>query len=42
MRCDEAALDYLADCLAFERDIEPDRAPEPGATPADTLVETEG
>ena len=42
MRSDAAALEYLADCLAFEREIEPAAAPVPGAETADVLVETEG
>jgi tRNA-dihydrouridine synthase 3 len=43
VRSDGAALDYLADCLAFEREIVPASAPLPGAAAsADVLVETEG
>lgn len=42
LRSDEAALDYLADCLALERDIEPARAPAPGAAATDVAIETEG
>jgi tRNA-dihydrouridine synthase 3 len=42
MRSDAASLDYLADCLAFERDIEPAEAPESGSTPADIILESEG
>jgi tRNA-dihydrouridine synthase 3 len=42
MRSDAPALEYLADCLTFEREIEPSRAPEPGLEPADMLAETEG
>jgi tRNA-dihydrouridine synthase 3 len=41
-RSDLPALDYLADCLAFERAIEPSRAPAPGAETADLPIETEG
>lgn len=40
-RADPPALDYLADCLTFERDIQADQAPAPGH--AETLVaEVEG
>jgi tRNA-dihydrouridine synthase 3 len=42
LRSDTAALEYLADCLAFEREIEPREAPAPGAVTADVLVEAEG
>jgi tRNA-dihydrouridine synthase 3 len=42
MRADAAALDYLADCLTFEREIEPAAAPEPGSMTADVVLETEG
>jgi tRNA-dihydrouridine synthase 3 len=42
MRSDPAALDYLADCMTFEREITPAEAPAPGAETMDLVVEIEG
>jgi hypothetical protein len=42
VRSDTVSLEYLADCLAFEREIVPDAAPVPGSEKADVLVEAEG
>jgi tRNA-dihydrouridine synthase 3 len=42
-RDDAAALDYVADSLAFEREIRPPEAPPPGGAPvSEVLAETEG
>jgi tRNA-dihydrouridine synthase 3 len=41
-RADEAAHDYLADCLTFEREIDPGAAPRPIDTAARELTEVEG
>jgi tRNA-dihydrouridine synthase 3 len=41
-RADGPALDYLADCLAHEREIRPDEAPAPGAEEERAPAEVEG
>jgi tRNA-dihydrouridine synthase 3 len=41
-RTDEAAHEYLADCLTFEREIVPEAAPSPAAGPEAEFVEAEG
>lgn len=41
-RTDEAAHDYLADCLAFEREIDPAAAPQPIEVAVKELTEVEG
>jgi tRNA-dihydrouridine synthase 3 len=41
-RSDEAAHEYLADCLAFEREIDVNAAPSPGSAPEPEFVEAEG
>ena len=41
-RTDEAAHEYLADCLTFEREIVPGAAPSPAARPEAEFVEAEG
>ena len=41
-RADEAALDYLADCLTFERDVEPASAPRQADAHEREFVEAEG
>ena len=41
-RPDDAAHDFLTECLVHERDIEPSAAPAPTATRERELVETEG
>jgi tRNA-dihydrouridine synthase 3 len=41
-RTDEAAHEYLADCLTFEREIVPEAAPSPAARPEAEFVEAEG
>jgi tRNA-dihydrouridine synthase 3 len=41
-RPDEAAHEYLADCLTFEREIDVDRAPTPAAAREPEFVEAEG
>jgi hypothetical protein len=41
-RTDEAAHEYLADCLAFEREIDVNAAPAPGSAPELEFVEAEG
>ena len=40
-RADAPALDYLAECLTYERDIQPDEAPAPGRE-APVMAEVEG
>lgn len=41
-RTDDAAHDYLADCLTQERDIDPDQAPQPADAGDREFVEAEG
>jgi tRNA-dihydrouridine synthase len=41
-RSDGAALEYLADCLTWEREIDPRSAPAPGDEQAVMAIETEG
>jgi hypothetical protein len=41
-RTDEAAHDYLADCLTFERELDLTAAPAPGSAPEPEFVEAEG
>ena len=41
-RTDEAAHEYLADCLTFEREIDLAAAPSPGSAPEPEFVEAEG
>ena len=41
-RSDDAAHEYLADCLAFEREIDPEAAPQPAQAVARDLTEVEG
>jgi tRNA-dihydrouridine synthase 3 len=41
-RADEAAHDYLADCLTFEREIAPEAAPAKADRPEEEFVEAEG
>jgi len=41
-RADEAAHDYLADCLTFEREIVPEAAPAKADRPEEEFVEAEG
>ena len=41
-RGDDAARDYLADCLTFQREIDPLQAPGPGARRMDEFVDAEG
>jgi tRNA-dihydrouridine synthase 3 len=41
-RTDEAAHEYLADCLTFEREIDPSAAPQPIDVAAKELTEVEG
>jgi tRNA-dihydrouridine synthase 3 len=41
-RTDDAAHDYLADCLTFEREIEPELAPVKAERPEPEFVEAEG
>jgi tRNA-dihydrouridine synthase 3 len=41
-RTDEAAHEYLADCLTFEREIDPSAAPRTQAAEAPDFVEAEG
>jgi hypothetical protein len=41
-RTDEAAHEYLADCLAFEREVDVAAAPTPGSAPEPEFVEAEG
>jgi tRNA-dihydrouridine synthase 3 len=42
MRSDDDALEYLADCLTFEREVEPARAPLPSTKRSELVIETEG
>jgi tRNA-dihydrouridine synthase 3 len=41
-RSDDAAHDYFADCLTFEREIEPEAAPAKAERPEAEFVEAEG
>ena len=41
-RTDEAAHEYLADCLTFEREIDPGAAPSPESAKEAEFVEAEG
>jgi tRNA-dihydrouridine synthase 3 len=41
-RTDAPALDYLADCLVMEQEIEQQAVPAPGAEVSEALVEAEG
>ena len=41
-RTDDAAHEYLADCLAFERVIDPDAAPSADSAKEPEFVEAEG
>src|SRR5688572_19025283 len=41
-RTDDAAHDYLADCLTFEREIEPESTPAKAERPEPEFVEAEG
>ncbi len=41
-RTDEAAYEYCADCLTFERDIDPAAAPEPARAEQPEFAEAEG
>jgi tRNA-dihydrouridine synthase 3 len=41
-RTDEAAHEYLADCLTFEREIDTAAAPQPADAPTRELTEVEG
>ena len=41
-RTDDAAHEYLADCLTFEREIEPEAAPARAERPEPEFVEAEG
>jgi tRNA-dihydrouridine synthase 3 len=41
-RADEVALDYLADCLTFERDVDPASAPQKADAHEREFVEAEG
>ena len=41
-RTDDAAHDYLADCLTFEREIEPESTPAKAEHPEPEFVEAEG
>ena len=41
-RTDDAAHDYLAECLTFEREIDPAAAPSAESTKEPEFVEAEG
>jgi tRNA-dihydrouridine synthase 3 len=41
-RTDEAAHEYLADCLTYQREIDPAGAPQPAAVREQEFVEAEG
>ena len=41
-RTDDAAHEYLADCLTFEREIDPAAAPSPESAKEPEFVEAEG